>query len=128
MLGKPSYYYGESFLNCYIGDKKHPEYTDCIWMLFKFNGARDFIYFERELQKSDNYIFDYDPANGLILFAFSIPDEYVDDYLLFKDGKYSKFSIGLKNKILGGISYGKNYDILTKNANYKKELEMKLGQ
>lgn len=89
------------FENCYIGDVNHPELQNKIFLLYNYKMTNQFVKFERSLELLSNYNTDYDYAEKhQVMYVFDIPEEHKTDYQLFLEGKYSKLSELLKNKIL----------------------------
>lgn len=90
-----------SFINSYYHNETDIDYNDNyknrIYIVFdKSNLKQDFVDL---LSKCTNYI-KAEFNNDLIIFSFKIPDIYLNDFLLFKEGKYSKFSNAYKCLIL----------------------------
>lgn len=123
MLGKPWSWYGDTFKNAYIGDSNKPEYDNHILLLFEYSINERFLNLEQTMRESRHYITDYDPNPETVIFVFSVPEDFQDDYTLFRQGKYSRLSPKLKSMILGDITFGVNYDILTRSAVRRKKME-----
>jgi hypothetical protein len=126
MLSRPWVWYGNKLINFYLGDVNRPEYDRHILVLFEYSDDDDFIKLEQNLRNHPQYIEDYDPNSETVMFVFSIPDEFNDDYNLFKKGKYSHFSTKLKHAILGSQTSGINFEILTRSKARKERLESHL--
>lgn len=106
-----------------MGDANYPLFTEAVCLLLKGMDTEHCKNIITDLRKHENYIMDYDPDPEHALFIFSIPDEFKDDYKLFREGKYSRFSTRLKDVILGSKTSGKDYKILTKSESYRREME-----
>lgn len=85
--------------NCYIGDQEGI-YTNSILLEFDFSfkipectsyehRIKNNIYFKKLIDLEDE-----------VLYIFNFPEEYLNEYLYFKDGKYSKFGEDAKELIL----------------------------
>jgi hypothetical protein len=80
----------------------------------------------------DQYLF---TSNDDILFIFRFPDRYKEEYKLFKEGKYSKFSKEAKGLIISYSAEAYVYPplvedlmgVLWKQKSRKKKLEDSLG-
>ncbi len=124
MLGHPWYWYGKYLVNFYLGDKNRPEYDYNIFCLLRFSEDERYLIMEQELRNHPNYVTDYDPTeNEYTMFVFSIPEYFKEDYDLFKQGKYSHFSVKLKNMMLGTETSGYNYEVLTRSPVLRSQLE-----
>lgn len=83
------------FVNAYLRDVNHDvQYEDAIYLLFK---PEDLALFEKfvqsERRRTKNlFIEDYDCGYGYVVLVYKIPPQYLADYKLFLEGKYSKFS------------------------------------
>lgn len=126
MLGAPTTWYGEHLINVYIGDRYRPEYDENILVLLRYSNDIEFIGLEDGLRQHPNYVTDYDPTTEEVMLVFSVPRDFLEDYYIFKRGKYSRLSPRLKYLILGNDDYGVNYDILTRSPVRRKQYEMLL--
>lgn len=96
-----SFFITSLFNNCYIGDVNHPELQNKIFLLYDYKMTVSFVQFERSLELMSQYNTDYDYADEhQVMYVFDVPEEHVDDYQLFIEGRYSEFSELLKDKIL----------------------------
>lgn len=91
----------DAFINTYYHSETDIDYNDNyknrIYLVFdKLKIKQEFV---EILSKSHNYI-RAEFNNDLIIFIFKIPDIYLNDFLLFKEGKYSKISKEYKCLIL----------------------------
>lgn len=80
------------FIAAYIDDKSHePHYRDAVYVLFKPPDMDLFqIFLDHEYRRT-GVLDDYDYARGYVVVVYSFPTEFMDEYQLFKKGKYSKF-------------------------------------
>lgn len=71
----------------------------------------------------------FDPDKYTTIFYFEVPVQWYDDYVLYKESKYSRISQKLKNKILRFYALGPQsqvYKVLYRDAEKKKQLEEEL--
>jgi hypothetical protein len=71
----------------------------------------------------------FDPDKYTTIFYFEVPAEWHDDYMLFKQSRYSRISQKLKNKILRFYALGPQsqvYKVLYRDAEKKRQLEEEL--
>ncbi len=90
-------------LNCYVGDVDKPEYTNHIFVFYKWIKTKDFSVFESSLQKHPFFVEMYDPTPGHVMFVFGVPDDFQLEYELFKSERpkiYRRFSRAYKEQIL----------------------------
>lgn len=126
MLGskdrKDSFFIIPEFHGCFISDMHKPELQNKIILVYDYKMNLPFIKFERALELHPDYEKDYDYADEQqVAFVFDVPQEFANDYELFKTGQYSQFSDeykkqilsfwGLKgeNNIFHGLLYGTDY-------------------
>ena len=142
MVGNPIEFYRGFFVNCFIEDmtnkKYYPSSKACIFLLLKkpdigepTEGYETIYQF---LKKLNIYIEDYQPseeADLYIMIVFRVPDEFLSDYKLFKEGKYSEMSKKIKDIIIeaNGVSRDKSIigQVLDKSTELKKSWEERLG-
>lgn len=85
---------GNGFINAYIKDtRKEDHYDGCIYLLFKpenLNKFREFL--DNEYERTKDVIEDYDYEDGYVVVIYQLNDKYENDFVLVKQGKYSKTS------------------------------------
>lgn len=81
---------GSLFKNTYIGINTEPELDSHIFLHYKYSPKKDFIALESALMGRRNFVKDIHAGDD-ILYCFSVPELYKDDFNLFKQGKYSFF-------------------------------------
>lgn len=115
-------------INSYVGWN-----FDCLFLLYRYISSPTFIQLDWFLRDHKQFISTTNPSFTTVAYEFKIPEHYINDVLLFKDGKYSEFSDALKNRILsfhGFNMYGHTASILYKDSpkriEYKKQLAMDL--
>lgn len=86
-----SYWEQKGIVNCYIRDIEHDSSNAGLYCLFE--SPQDF-------SSHPNFIESYSPMESWFMYAFSIPNEFDDDYDKFLDSKYSTFSTAYKDHIL----------------------------
>lgn len=82
------------FINAFLDDIEHEHhYENSVYLLFKPSELSVFEWFvDGEKARTHLVIEEYDYPNGYIVLVYKFPAEYMDDYRLFLQGKYSKFS------------------------------------
>jgi hypothetical protein len=138
---KKEYFY--NLENTYIFDDKRL-YNNSIYLLHNFSFKNPKLTsYEHEL--TDNHLFTDiidDPSNNKVIYVFKFPEEYMDEYNKYKEGKYSEFNKDAKEIILNfyGNIYSNNNravsfllkakQILFKDKilreKYEKELNVKI--
>lgn len=128
------------FLNAFLDDIDHEtHYENCVYLLFKPKELSLFEWFvEEEKSRTNLLVEEYDYPNGFVVLVYKFPAEYMENYRLFKEGKYSKFTEKYKKLFpmeKSGIS-SKNipvkepsfyYHIFKKSDTMKAYWENKLG-
>lgn len=85
--------------NVYIFDDTG-EYKDCIFILHDFSFKNpEFTSYEHKFINNELFI-DLIDINDKVLYIFKFPEEYMHEYNMFKEGKYSKFKKDAKELIL----------------------------
>jgi hypothetical protein len=105
-----------------------------IGILFEDEATESFEEYKTYLRQSLQYHSEHVVSNH-ILFIFEFPDEYTDDYIKFKAGKYSRMSQGAKKLILKYTSEVYKYPplvedvvgVLWRHKTRKQKLEKSLG-
>jgi hypothetical protein len=85
---------GNGFINAYVRDvRKEDCYDECIYLLFKpenLDKFREFL--DNEYERTKAVIEDYDYEDGFVVVVYQLDDKYKSDFVLVKQGKYSKTS------------------------------------
>jgi hypothetical protein len=85
---------GNGFINAYVKDaRKEDVYDGCIYLLFKpesLDKFREFL--DNEYERTKAVIEDYDYEDGFVVVVYQLDDKYKSDFVLVKQGKYSKTS------------------------------------
>jgi hypothetical protein len=127
-----------NLVNTYVLDA-NSLYKNCIFILhnFSFKNPAHTAY-EHKLTKNEHFI-DFVDINNQVLYIFKFPEEYLIEYNLFKEGKYSEFGKDAKGVILNffGNIYAGNLNavkflmklkqILYKDLKLKQEIEKNLN-
>ncbi len=89
-------YLKQTYINDDIG-----MYENCFYILHNFSFRNpEFTLYENSLIKN-NYFVDYIDINSdQVLYIFRFPEEYLHEYEMFKQGKYSKYGPDAKELIL----------------------------
>jgi hypothetical protein len=115
-----------NFVNTFVGT---PSYVECIAVLFKYSGKKEFTEFEKSIEMHPNYLITEDIDKYQVLYIFSVPDLIKDVYDKFVLGKYSTIPEHWKIHILNFHGYdntGNTYKILYKSKKLRKKLEKHL--
>lgn len=123
------------FVNAYLNDTKHEHnYKRPIFLLFSVKDFKEsnWIRVYEQMIKSSNFITEYDvgikDGEYLVMMVFKVPDQYENDYINFKLGRYSRFSEEYKKKFpkfLGSDKKKKNihWQIIFKDEELKRKIE-----
>lgn len=96
-----NFFITKNFENCFVGDENHPELGKKIFLLYEYLMSGEYVKFEHKLELIPEFSSDYDYAGERqVMYIFDIPDEHKEDFQHFLKGEYTKFSNGLKEKIL----------------------------
>ncbi len=122
------------FINTYLDDVFKEDISDGrLYFLFKPPDMYEFGNFLEEENERHAYILeDYDSPPYVIV-VYKLPEEWKDDYQLFYEGKYSRFSKEYKNmfpKIVtqGGIPAASiQWAVFEKAPALKEEWESEIG-
>lgn len=115
------------------------EYQECIFLYHKFDFKNpEFTAYENKLTNNSLFVKHID-IDDRVIYIFKFPNEYLPEYYLLKESKYSEFGNDAKNLILrfwteiyGHTSIGKKVilkikQILYKDKELKKQIEEKLS-
>ena len=81
------------FVNGYLDDRCHEiHYENAVYLLFKPDSFDRFEFHLQRERESQNLLAEYDYDGGYIVLVYQILERFADQYLLFLEGKYSKFS------------------------------------
>lgn len=85
------------FIAAYIDDINHSiKYKNSLYLLYKPTSRfKEFL--DSEYGRTKLLIEEYDYPNGYVVVVYRFPKEFIPDYELFLEGKYSKFSEDYKN-------------------------------
>jgi len=113
--------------NTYIYDEDNL-HENCIYLLFKYDKSPEFSKFEFNLTQEKNYVKHYDLNNNLILYVLKFPSEYFEEYLHFKNSKYSFYGKDAQELIIRYLkSLRLNPQIIKKiDQIFKKDKTLKL--
>ena len=111
---------GNGFINAYIKDaRREDQYKDSIYLLFKpenLDKFREFL--DSEYERTKSVIEDYDYEDGYVVVIYQLNNEYKKDFLLIKEGKYSKTSKEFQKL------FPKDISITTTRKIFKNELSL----
>lgn len=122
---KTSFSYNGYMINAYIDeDGKH------INVLYRYFSDKFYKNIEFKLSQHKLYLSTKDINNEYVIHKFKIPEEHINDVVLFTKGHYSKLSKKLKDRILKFHNKSKSselYGILHKTEEQRNKLEHYLG-
>ena len=127
--------YTNRFINAYCVNSSITKYSNdednkYVHVVIENYQDVDFETFYSTITAFPNYVDDYDNQDCMVL-IFRVPDEYVEDYNLIMNGKYSEVSQEAKKLILGNNFYtGKPFTlplILNKSTVLKDSWEERLS-
>lgn len=85
-------------VNTFLEDEEHDEYVgDLLFVLLKPDDINilDVLIAEQEADNL-NFVGEYDYSGGFVVLVYAIPKEMSEDFIKFKEGKYSKLSTKFK--------------------------------
>jgi hypothetical protein len=82
------------YLNGYLSDdRRDVQYKNSVYLLFKPDNLDKFREFlDDEAVRTKNLLDDYDYENGFVVVVYKLDNKWKADFLLIKQGKYSKTS------------------------------------
>ena len=91
------------FINSYLQDVEYDHiFKRPLFVLFKSTMSKEWLELYKELKANKNYKTDYNVGfkDGwdLIMVVYEVPEQFSSDYLNFRKGKYSQFSVEYKKK------------------------------
>jgi len=117
------------FVNCFIGtEDEGSDYTIYLW--YKYTASIEMEKLETRLKEHPNYVGQEDVDQYHVLYKFSVPEKYLDDYMSVLDGKYSYISDVAKERILDFHSSKKDRPlgkILFRDEGRRRKMEKELG-
>lgn len=101
-LGGSSYNYKlkSLLINSHIEYLEDEEDSPHIYLLYRFEESKDYEELEKYLKGHVNYKKEFHPDKYHILYKFSIPEQFIEDYYKIINSKYSQISNGAKVRIL----------------------------
>lgn len=116
--------------NKYVGDIQYP-----IGLLYEWEESDAFINYDDYLREHELLFNFFDVYNNRKLYIYNFPEKYIKDYILFKEGKYSKFSPDAKAAIISYSAEAYKYPplieditgVLWKHRTRRERLERELG-
>jgi hypothetical protein len=127
------------YINGYIKDEgKDVQYQNAVYVLFKpkkMDVFRDFL--DEEYARTNQVIDDYDYPDGFVVVVYNLDEKFKKDFLLIKEGLYSKTSKEFQAQFPKIVKLFKNglhkdeislqYRVFNKTEDLKKYWEEKLG-
>ncbi len=127
---RTNFRWNTNFCNCFIGTEEQGDYGDHIYLLYRFEGTKEFSSYENYLQRHSWFIGENQIDHYHTLYQFKPDKVFMEDFKLIVKGKYSSISEIAKNRILGFHCVTKDKTlgkILYKDNTLKEELEDKLS-
>lgn len=128
------------FISAYIDDINHEtHYPHAVYLLYKPKQIDVFEKFiQSEYKRTPLLVEDYDYPGGYIVTVYKFPKEFMEEYQLFLQGKYSKFSKKYTDlfPVLVEVTdengnksekYSLQYHIFNRTSAMKRYLEEKFG-
>ena len=122
-------------MNCFSGleDDGHDDLISgekVLYLWYKYEASIEMEEFEDKIKKHSQYICTIDVDQYHVLYKFSIPDKFKNDYSLIMEGKYSYVSEEAKERILNFHSASENTPlgkILNRDSSRREKMESELG-
>lgn len=121
--------WNQNLVSCFIGTEDWGT-TESIYLWYRFDASKEHVKFEEELMQHPNFMVAHDVDKYHVLYEFSVPEHYKQDYYLIIDGKYSRIKEGLKEKIINFHKSSRHRPlgmILYRDPKLKIEMERELG-
>ena len=127
------------YINGYLSDvRRDVQYKGAVYLLFKPDNLDKFREFlDSEAQRTKNLLDDYDYEDGFVVVVYKLDNKWKADFLLIKEGKYSKTSKEFQNvfpKVLKVMRNGLHKDqvalqhkIFKKTEDLRQYWEDRLG-
>jgi hypothetical protein len=131
LLGMSVSPYKGDIVNAFLGDEEFPEYQDHIFVLFRYNGDRDFVKFEAQVEDDPYFEASYDPEKKYVMKVFKMPPQHADEFATFKVSKYSQLSLETKTRIMAFHHLPQEHpimDVLHKREAAFQRLEAELNK
>ena len=93
--------------NAFIGHDEYPQFTEHIFLLYRFSGDKEFLALEDKISNTPLLEMSYEPDKYHTMMVLKVPDKYIVDYSHYILSKYSMFSESYKKEVLAfhNISY-----------------------
>lgn len=117
-------------INAYLYNEDINTTNDMIYLHYEYQDLEgSFARLENNFKELPEFLGMYDPDKYTTIFYFSVPDIWYEDFLLFKESKYSKISEALKRQILLFMGLGEKsdiYQVLYRDPAKRREMEENL--
>ena len=127
------------YINGYIKDEERDvQYQNAVYILFKpkkMDLFREFL--DEEYARTNQIVDDYDYPDGFVVLVYNLDEKFKKDFLLVKEGLYSKTSKEFQAQFPKIVKLFKNglhkdeislqYRVFNKTEDLKKYWEEKLG-
>jgi len=125
---RPYYRWKTDFMNCFNSTEDNPNEV-ALYLWYKYSASIEMEEFEEKIKKHPQYVETIDVDQYHVLYKFSIPTRYYEDYKLIIQGKYSRISEIAKERILDFHSAKNNsplYKILNRDPSRREKMEKEL--
>lgn len=116
------------FMNCFVRTEDNKE--EFIYLWYKFTPSQEMEDLEEKLIGHPNYVDQEDVDEYHVLYKFSVPEKYKEDYRKILKGKYSYITDVAKERILDFHFSAKDRPlgkILYRDPSRRKKMESDLG-
>lgn len=117
--------YSGALVNCYL-----TESPEEISLLYRFSTAEYYGQLEKTLSSHPLFLGIDNSIKGFDVITMKVPKEHQDDIAIFYNGKFSKLSDKLKEKIINFHRLNKKdrvFKVLFRDSDLEKELSVKFG-
>ncbi len=99
---REEFLWANNYVNCFtnVEDPKIKIDGPYLYLLYRFSGKKFYTDFEERLKYHPEYRGTIDVDKYHVMYVFNFPSDLIEQYLLFKRGKYSHMDEAYKNQVL----------------------------
>jgi hypothetical protein len=120
-----------NYINGYLSDvRRDIQYKDSVYVLFKpgnLNTFREFL--DKEYERTRDVLDDYDYEDGFVVVVYKLNSKWKKDFLLVKEGLYSKTSEEFQRLFPKTVEITRNFlrkdEISLQHRIFKKTQDLK---
>jgi hypothetical protein len=120
-----------NYINAYLSDvRRDVQYKDAVYLLFKpgnLNTFREFL--DKEYERTKDILDDYDYEDGYVVVVYKLNSKWKKDFLLVKEGAYSRTSEEFKKQFPKTIEITRNFvqrdEISLQHRIFMKTIDLK---